>query len=125
MPVEMREVSYAASKGKEHFMSFELPAMDSIIGYARLRIPGSSSADAALLRELHVYGQMVPISAKAGKRWQHRGYGEKLLAACEEKASERGLNKVLVTSGVGARNYYRKFGYERSGPYMAKKVSRR
>ena len=124
-PVEFKEVTYSASKGTEHFMSFEIPAMDSIIGYARLRIPGSSSADAALLRELHVYGQMVPISGKAGERWQHRGYGEKLLAACEEKAMEHGLGQVWVTSGVGARNYYRKFGYERSGPYMAKKVGGR
>jgi elongator complex protein 3 len=105
-------------------MSFEIPGMDSIVGYARLRIPDDASVGAALLRELHVYGQMVPISDKAGKRWQHRGYGEKLLTACEEKACERGLDEVRVTSGVGARNYYRKFGYERSGPYMAKKVNR-
>jgi elongator complex protein 3 len=27
---------------------------------------------------------------------------------------------MLVTSAVGTRNYYRRLGYERSGPYMAK-----
>jgi len=122
--VEFRELEYPASKGTEHFLSFEIPEMDSLVGYARLRIPGSESADAAMLRELHVYGQMVPISGKAGKRWQHKGYGEKLLAACEEKATENGLREVRITSGVGARNYYRKFGYERSGPYMAKRVAK-
>ena len=120
--VEFRELKYNASKGTEHFLSFEVPEMDSIIGYARLRMPGGEGAEAALLRELHVYGQMVPISGKAGKRWQHKGYGERLLTACEEEAAEHGLHKILITSGVGARNYYRRFGYKRDGPYMAKSI---
>jgi elongator complex protein 3 len=122
--VELKETSYAASKGTEHFLSYELPEIDSLVAYARLRIPGHGpgSADAAMLRELHVYGQMVPINGKAGKRWQHRGYGERLLAACEEKTSENGLPEIRVTSGVGARDYYRKFGYERAGPYMVKRL---
>jgi elongator complex protein 3 len=121
--VELRETRYAASRGTEHFLSFELPEIDSLIAYARLRIPGPGSAEAAMLRELHVYGQMVPISGKAGKRWQHRGYGEKLLAACEERAADNGLPEIRITSGVGARNYYRRFGYERAGPYMAKRLA--
>jgi elongator complex protein 3 len=32
---------------------------------------------------------------------------------------------MMVTSGVGARNYYRKFGYERDGLYMSKLVERK
>jgi elongator complex protein 3 len=120
--VELKVTEYGASKGTEVFLSFEIPAMDSIVGYARLRIPGTRKDDAALLRELHVYGQMVPISEKAGSRWQHRGYGEKLLSECEARAKSSGFDKLWVTSGVGARNYYRKFGYEREGPYMAKRV---
>ena len=121
--VLLRRTEYPASRGTEIFLSFEIPSIDSIIGYARLRIPGSSSSKAALLRELHVYGQMVPISGKAGSRWQHRGFGERLLLECESEAAGRGLAEVWVTSGVGARDYYRKFGYERKGPYMAKHVS--
>ena len=123
--VEFKEIEYPASKGTEHFFSFEIPSIDSIVGYARLRIPGTNPDRAAMLRELHVYGQMVPISDKAGKRWQHKGFGEKLLAACEDRAARDGLSEVRITSGVGARNYYRKFGYERAGPYMAKKVKGR
>lgn len=120
---EFKEAEYAASKGTEHFLSYEMPDLDSIIAYARLRIPGSRSCDAAMLRELHVYGQMVPIDGKAGNRWQHRGFGEKLLVACERKASEHGISEIRITSGVGARNYYRRFGYERVGPYMAKRLA--
>jgi len=120
--VELRETEYGASKGKELFLSYEIPAMDSIVGYARLRIPSTNKDSAALLRELHVYGQMVPISEKAGSRWQHRGFGVKLLSECEARAKALGLDELWVMSGVGARNYYRKFGYERKGPYMAKRV---
>jgi elongator complex protein 3 len=120
--VEFKEISYDASGGNEMFLSYEVPSVDSLIGYARLRVPGSSMGSAALLRELHVYGQLVPISEKAGKRWQHRGFGEKLVSACEEIAKERGLAELCVTSGVGARNYYRRLGYERRGPYMAKRL---
>jgi len=120
--VEFKEVEYRASKGTELFLSFEIPSIDSIVGYARLRIPGSRGNRVSLLRELHVYGQMVPISGKAGSRWQHRGYGEKLLSECETRTKSLGLDALWITSGVGARNYYRRFGYERSGPYMAKPV---
>ncbi|MDD1769939.1 MAG: GNAT family N-acetyltransferase, partial [Methanomassiliicoccales archaeon] len=66
------------------------------------------------------YGQQVPIDDMLPEGLQHRGYGRQLLQRCEELAWDRGANKVLVTSGIGARGYYRKFGYEVEGPYMAK-----
>jgi len=117
--VEMRHKEYVASGGREHFISFELPSIDSIVGYARLRLPGDGT-DAARIRELHVYGQMVPFDGREGTHWQHRGFGERLLAESERIASEAGFRKVSVTSGVGARDYYRRFGYSRDGPYMSK-----
>jgi len=120
--VELKETFYKASGGIELFLSVEIPAVDSLVGYARLRIPDESNAHSALLRELHVYGQMVPISERQGNHWQHKGFGERLVAECEEHASERGMREVKVTSGVGARNYYRRLGYERNGPYMSKTV---
>jgi elongator complex protein 3 len=104
------------------FLSYEIPSSDILIGYARLRIPSEGSH--ALVRELHVYGQMVPIEEDPGRRWQHRGYGEKLLAECERVALSRGMSELMVTSGVGARGYYRALGYERKGQYMAKRVAR-
>ena len=42
----------------------------------------------------------------------------------ERVASERfGVKRLLVTSAVGTRNYYRKLGYERVGPYMGKDLA--
>ncbi len=118
---ELRVVEYEASGGREVFLSFEVPADDSLIGYARLRFPSGKDAPARL-RELHVYGEMVPFSEKAGNRWQHHGFGEKLLVECETRAIEQGRCSIEVTSGVGARDYYRRLGYERRGPYMAKNL---
>ena len=55
--------------------------------------------------------------------WQHRGYGERLLYEAERISGEDfDARKIIVLSGVGTRNYYRRFGYEREGPYMAKEL---
>ena len=43
---------------------------------------------AARVRELHVYGPMVPIGTKKDG-WQHRGYGAKLLEAAEVSLRKR------------------------------------
>jgi elongator complex protein 3 len=77
----------------------------------------------ALVRELHVYGPMIPLGEREDDLWQHRGYGEELLKEAERISHEEyDKREILITSGIGARNYYRKFGYERKGPYMAKKL---
>ena len=66
---------------------------------------------------------MAEIGQKNEDLWQHSGYGEELLAEAERIASEDyDKNKLVIISGVGARNYYRKFGYEIEGPYMSKMI---
>ena len=116
----MRTLTYGASGGREMFTSFEFDSPGAIVGYARLRFPGGQGATHAVVRELHVYGQMVPIDAAPGERWQHRGYGERLLDECERLSIEGGRSELRITSGVGARGYYRPLGYGRQGHYMAK-----
>ncbi len=116
---ELVTVEYATSGGKEMFVSYEAPSCDSLVGYARLRLP-SMDAKAALLRELHIYGQMMPFSERSSTGWQHLGFGEKLLEECESRSMAAGYQRLRVTSGVGARAYYRRFGYEHDGAYMSK-----
>jgi len=125
--IELCMERYRACGGLEHFISFEDTGKDILIGFIRLRFPDSPHrqelGDAALVRELHVYGSMVPPGRSAGKmQWQHRGYGEELLSRAEEAASSAGYEKIAVISGTGVRDYYRKFGYERDGPYMIKNL---
>ncbi|MGD9962870.1 MAG: tRNA uridine(34) 5-carboxymethylaminomethyl modification radical SAM/GNAT enzyme Elp3 [Thermoplasmata archaeon] len=118
----LRTLAYDSSGGVEEFISFELADTGSLVGYARLRVPGGEGADHAFVRELHVYGQMVPIDDAPGRNWQHRGYGEKLLEECERRATRAGRSELRITSGVGAREYYRSLGYARQGHYMAKSL---
>ena len=124
--VEYRTFSYACTGGKEHFIS--AVSGDALIGFARLRCGGQrwreELVDAALLRELHVYGSIVPIgSSPAHDQRQHRRFGRILLSTAEETARSAGYREIAVMSGIGVRPYYRRHGYERRGPYMHKRLS--
>ena len=113
----LRRLEYCASGGREVFLSYE-DQDDSIAGFVRLRIPGKSGT--GLIRELHVYGSEANISATGVI--QHRGLGSSLLKEAEDSAAAAGMKDLLVISGVGVREYYRKHGYSRAGPYMGKRL---
>ncbi len=79
--------------------------------------------NAALVRELHVYGSIVPLGEKGkGSDRQHRSYGHRLLARAEDTARDAGYQNLAVMAGVGVRPYYHRQGYERKGPYMIKNL---
>ena len=125
---ELYNESYTSCNGQEHFLSIEDINEESIAGFLRLRFPSKNhfrneiTDDTALVRELHVYGNMIKIGGKNPKIGQHTGFGEKLLQEAENIAMDNGKNDVAIISGIGSRNYYRKFGYEKVGPYMMKKL---
>jgi len=121
-------IGYQASGGEEFFISIDDPSQDAIIGFCRLRFPPRQlrpefDLRKAIVRELHVYGkaQGIGVIGVEGSA-QHKGFGSQLLHVAERIACEHGKKKLLVISGVGVREYYRKLGYEREGPYMAKKL---
>ena len=120
---------YNAGNGRELFLSIEDPENQVLLGFLRLRMPSPKAHRpeinnlTALVRELHVYGPMLPLGKKEDKAWQHKGYGEQLLTEAERISREEyDRGHMLITSGIGTRNYYRKFGYERIGPYMSKNL---
>lgn len=123
-------MDYDASDGKEVFLSFEDVKNDVLIGFLRLRIPAKPfrpeiTGEAALVRELHVYGPLVPIGGFDEAASQHRGFGTRLLAEAERIAKEEfGREKIVVISGVGVREYYYKQGYKSDGPYVSKILGR-
>ena len=120
--------SYTACGGEETFISIEDKNEESIAGFLRFRIPSENifrpeiTDKTALIRELHVYGNMIQIGDKNPAIGQHTGFGEKLLKEAEKLAIDNDKDEIAIISGIGSRNYYRKFGYERKGPYMAKKL---
>jgi len=108
---------YESSAGHEVFLSLEDPGLDVLVAYARLRIDTAG----ATVRELKVFGPMVRIHEAAHDRWQHRGFGRRLMDECERVGREEfGARAVRVTAGVGVRGYYRNLGYELRAPYMVK-----
>ena len=125
---ELFKETYTACEGVENFLSIEDINEESIAGFLRLRFPSKNhfrdeiTDKTALVRELHVYGNMIKIGDKNPKIGQHTGFGERLLNEAENQAIDNGKEEVAIISGIGSRNYYRKFGYEKVGPYMMKKL---
>ncbi|RMD59686.1 tRNA uridine(34) 5-carboxymethylaminomethyl modification radical SAM/GNAT enzyme Elp3, partial [Candidatus Parcubacteria bacterium] len=122
---KLKILSYSASGGQEFFLSFE-DYQNRLYAFCRLRLPSdklpvpSPLKNAALVRELHVYGELVPVGGKA--KVQHRGLGTKLMQKAEETAKKFGFKKIAVIAGVGARPYYRRLGYRLQYTYMVKRI---
>ncbi|XP_069461793.1 elongator complex protein 3 isoform X1 [Ambystoma mexicanum] len=127
--VELIRRDYVANEGWETFLSYEDPEQDILIGLLRLRKCSEESfrpelkGGVSIVRELHVYGSVVPISSRDPSKFQHQGFGMLLMEEAERiSREEHGSWKIAVISGVGTRNYYRKIGYELEGPYMVKRL---
>uniref|UniRef100_A0A1A7WW67 Elongator complex protein 3 n=1 Tax=Iconisemion striatum TaxID=60296 RepID=A0A1A7WW67_9TELE len=125
--VELVRRDYVANGGWETFLSYEDPEQDILVGLLRLRrcSPQSFRAElkgsVSIVRELHVYGSVVPVSSRDPSKFQHQGFGMMLMEEAERiSRDEHGSRRLAVISGVGTRNYYRKMGYELEGPYMVK-----
>jgi len=123
---------YTASDGREIFLSFE-DEQETLFGLLRLRIQSlpvplldeSTNGDnIALIRELHVFGPEVPLTGKETEAAQHKGLGKALLREAERIAAEEfRACRMVILSGVGAREYYRnEFNYHSDGDYMVREL---
>ena len=126
--IQISTIRYPASEGTELFISAEDPENNVLIGYLRLRVPSAKAhrpeikaVPSAIVRELHVYGPLVPVGKHSTQAWQHKGYGAVLLGEAERLAQEDyDLKKLLVISALGTKQYYMRFGYNRDGVYVSK-----
>ncbi|MCD6513207.1 MAG: tRNA uridine(34) 5-carboxymethylaminomethyl modification radical SAM/GNAT enzyme Elp3 [Thermoplasmata archaeon] len=128
--IESRELymvrrEYMANGGREIFLSFEDTENDLIAAYCRLRLPykphrEEMDGSVAVVRELKVHGPMVEIGEKPRKEWQHRGLGARLMEEAENIVIRFKKERLLVLSGIGVKEYYRKLGYVDNGVYMEK-----
>lgn len=128
--VEVMHRVYDASGGLEDFISAEDPEVDILIALLRLRIPSEGvhrpelRERTAIVRELHVYGPMVPVGEQPQKAWQHKGWGETLMEEAERVAAEEyDAVKLAVMSALGTKPYYARLGYQKDGVYMSKRLS--
>ncbi len=143
--LELVPTVYHAAQAEEHFLEYRTPD-GKIAGYLRLSLPeqpggywkGSAASNefaeqpldlagmaadleqAALIREVHVYGQSLPVGGEMDGAAQHSGLGTRLLELAEKKARERGYRKLTVIAAVGTRLYYESRGFERGSLYLTK-----
>jgi len=123
----LNDLVYASNGCREHFLSYDTPG-DRLAGFARLSLPGPEAADpgieelqgAALIREVHVYGESLPVGMEKAGAAQHAGLGTSLLEEAERVAAENGYKQIAVISAVGTRGYYLDRGYRRGELYLLK-----
>ncbi|MEK6822300.1 MAG: tRNA uridine(34) 5-carboxymethylaminomethyl modification radical SAM/GNAT enzyme Elp3, partial [Nanoarchaeota archaeon] len=124
-PWGLKRMTFDASNGKEWFITWQNDK-GIIVGLVRLRIPHhpfipGTTTSTMFVRELHVYGREIPIDTDSAQS-QHKGVGKVLMQEAERIALEQGCDNVVVISGVGVREYYRKLSYALEGPYMVKRL---
>ncbi len=131
-----QEVYPTNPSGEEYFLSQESPQRETLYAFLRLRLPRCFAEKetekfyrlfpelkgAALIREVHTYGKLVPLKEKGKSAAQHQGLGKHLIARAEEIARQQGYKKIAVIAGIGVREYYRRLGYRRQGTYLIKKI---
>jgi elongator complex protein 3 len=127
--LRLEDMVYPAGAAEEHFISYVTPD-DKLAGFIRLSLPGKDSpqtgiADlngAALIREVHVYGQSLAVGAEKKGAAQHAGLGTRLLEEAEAVAKAKGYKRMAVISAVGTRGYYLDRGFERGEMYLTKEL---
>jgi elongator complex protein 3 len=123
-PRELRldVLRYPTSSGEESFLSY-VTGDDRLAGFLRLALPDGPSflgelGDAAVIREVHVYGSSLSIGAREEGKAQHSGLGRKLLEEAAVEARSRGFARLSVISSVGTREYYRRQGFTDGSLYQ-------
>jgi elongator complex protein 3 len=127
--LKLDDLVYHADYADEHFISYVTPD-DKLAGFIRLSLPSKDAPQtqlndldgAALIREVHVYGQSLPVGEEKIGAAQHAGLGTKLLQHAEKIAKEKGFGCMAVISAVGTREYYLERGFERGELYLVKDI---
>ena len=130
----LKDHVYDLGAAQEHFLHYRTPD-NKIAGYLRLSLPQDTtqnhpSADldfedlreAALIREVHVYGQSLAVGAEKDGAAQHIGLGTQLLEEAARISREHGYKHLAVIAAIGTRQYYQGRGFERGKLYMVKSL---
>lgn len=127
--LHLNDLIYETGVSQEHFISFDTP-QDHLAGFLRLSLPGQGAPDvnlpdlagAAIIREVHVYGQSLPVGTEELGAAQHSGLGTRLIQHAEKVASSQGFKKLAVISAIGTRQYYLKQGFCNGTQYQIKDI---
>ena len=115
---------YDTGIGEEVFLQY-ITDNRRIAGFLRLSLPNippimEELANAAMIREVHVYGPALSLGEESPGKAQHSGLGTQLIERAAEIAAEHGYERLAVISSVGTREYYRKRGFEDGQLYQSR-----
>ncbi|MFH1446323.1 MAG: tRNA uridine(34) 5-carboxymethylaminomethyl modification radical SAM/GNAT enzyme Elp3, partial [Chloroflexota bacterium] len=120
------DLVYHAAYTEEHFLSYNTP-QDQLAGYLRLSLPDKDNllgladlSGAAIIREVHIYGQSLGVGAAQDGAAQHIGLGTHLIERAEIITREKGFPRLAVIAAVGTRQYYAARGFIMGDLYMVK-----
>jgi len=127
--LELEDLVYSSGVSEEHFLSFVTPN-DRLAGFLRLSLPDPAApptglADlggAAIIREVHIYGQSLPVGVEEEGAAQHVGLGGRLIEKAEKLARSAGFDRLAVISAIGTRRYYLRQGFQRGELYLIKNI---
>lgn len=127
--LRLDDLLYQVGAAEEHFISFITPD-DKVAGFLRLSLPMVDAprtgiadlAGAAIIREVHVYGQSLEVGAEKHGSAQHAGLGTRLLEEAEQVALKSGFERMAVIAAVGTRAYYLGRGFTRGELYLVKEI---
>ncbi len=125
---------YLSSAGQEFFISFE-DELWYLYGFARLLLLDECAImeydwlwkNTALIRELHVYGQLKQLLlwwdlVKTEATAQHKWFWSQLMGLAEKITMQCGYERLSVISWIWVREYYKKLWYTIEGTYMVKNL---
>lgn len=126
--VRMHDLIYHPAKAEEHFLSFDTED-GKLAGFLRLSLPKDTQLTgirelegAAIVREVHVYGQSLEVGEERAGIAQHSGLGSRLIEESEMVAFNAGFRRLAVIAAVGTRAYYGQRGFELGEKYMVKEL---
>jgi elongator complex protein 3 len=125
--LSLHDLKYTSGGANEHFISW-VTRDDRLAGFTRLSLPGADSPDtgmadldhAAIIREVHIYGQSLQVGEAKDGAAQHSGLGTRLLEEAERIARQEGYKQMAVIAAIGTRQYYLERGYRRGKYYLVK-----
>ena len=134
--IYLDKIKYETNGSQEVFLQFLVPvkkensqltdkSVVKLLGFLRLSLPEKNdftkqimAKNCAIIREVHVYGQLVSLGQDSQGRAQHLGLGTKLIKQAVKIAQQQGYEKLAVISAVGTREYYRHRGFKDSKLYQ-------
>lgn len=128
--LQLIDFTYSAESAEERFLQFVTPD-NKLAGYLRLSLPLPNHPQthideltgAAIIREIHIYGQSLGVGEESDGAAQHIGLGKQLIERAVDIARAKGLAKIAVIAAIGTRGYYRKRGFMDGSYYMIRPIN--